>query len=335
MVSLNCRKVRIKKKLMVASSFNFEPGIFWNKPGLIKALKLNRSAIRWQLAQIADNNINSGFFTSSTCMCVILPGCHSQLHKAPLTVQPRWATTVRTRPDTAGVSHLELHPHLWFPPPIFFMFSHPCRDGWHEEILHTFQLIFVFNVIQHLIPVACHFLPYCCPPSSFIIILPFCLQFSTFLSKFLLFFFTSTYYPFSVRFTISLPSKIFCSICCSVTTPIWSRIHERTIWLRFLAIIFSGLRFPYTTFTLQTSFKPLLLRAGGGGGRQTAVVEVTVNSKGENSEDFCPNYVQEFDLCVHSVKYFSVRKATMYSTILRRCLCSWEYTKCTVRKCAF
>jgi hypothetical protein len=46
MVSLNCRKVRIKKKLMVASSFNFEPGIFWNKPGLIKALKLNRSAIR-------------------------------------------------------------------------------------------------------------------------------------------------------------------------------------------------------------------------------------------------------------------------------------------------
>ncbi len=27
------------------------------------------------------------------------------------------------------------------------------------------------------------------------------------------------------------------------------------------------------------------------------VEEVTVNSKEENSKDFCPNYVQEFDLC--------------------------------------
>jgi hypothetical protein len=63
-----------------------------------------------------------------------------------------------------------------------------------------------------------------------------------------------------------------------------SRIHECTISLRFLGII----------LTLQTSFKPLLL--GGGGGGLNPLVEVTVNSKEENSEDFCFNYVQEFGL---------------------------------------
>jgi hypothetical protein len=30
------------------------------------------------------------------------------------------------------------------------------------------------------------------------------------------------------------------------------------------------------------------------GGSRNPLVEVTVNSKEENSEDFCPNYVQEF-----------------------------------------
>jgi hypothetical protein len=49
-------------------------------------------------------------------------------------------------------------------------------------------------------------------------------------------------------------------------------------------------------FTLQTSFKPLLLLLGGGGGAGVKYLEVTVNSKKENSEDFCPNYVQEFGL---------------------------------------
>jgi hypothetical protein len=43
-----------------------------------------------------------------------------------------------------------------------------------------------------------------------------------------------------------------------VTILAWSRIHERTI-------SFSDLRFLYTMFTLQTSFKPLLLTGGGGG----------------------------------------------------------------------
>ncbi len=35
-------------------------------------------------------------------------------------------------------------------------------------------------------------------------------------------------------------------------------------------------------FTLQTSFKPLLLREGGGEGEKNPLVEMTVNSKEEN-----------------------------------------------------
>ncbi len=46
---------------------------------------------------------------------------------------------------------------------------------------------------------------------------------------------------------------------------------------------------------LQTTFKPLLLKGVGGGGVKSVSI-VTVNSKEENSEDFCPNYVGEFGL---------------------------------------
>jgi hypothetical protein len=67
-----------------------------------------------------------------------------------------------------------------------------------------------------------------------------------------------------------------------------SRIHERIILLRYMRKILSVLRVEfYTIFTLQTSFKPILLEGGGGG---------LVDSKEENSQDFCPNYVQEFGL---------------------------------------
>ncbi len=51
-------------------------------------------------------------------------------------------------------------------------------------------------------------------------------------------------------------------------------------------------------FTLQTSFKQLLLGGGGRGGLNPSV-EVTVNSNEEYTPDFCTtyNYVQELDLC--------------------------------------
>jgi hypothetical protein len=42
-------------------------------------------------------------------------------------------------------------------------------------------------------------------------------------------------------------------------------------------------------YTIQTSFKPLLLKGGGGGGELNPLVEVTVKSKVEIFKDFCPN----------------------------------------------
>ncbi len=48
----------------------------------------------------------------------------------------------------------------------------------------------------------------------------------------------------------------------------WSRIHERTILLRFLGTILGVLRLEvsiYNVYILQTSFKPLLLKGEGGG----------------------------------------------------------------------
>jgi len=73
-----------------------------------------------------------------------------------------------------------------------------------------------------------------------------------------------------------------------ITQLIRSWIHERTISLRFLGIILRVLRFPYTMFTLQTSFKPTLLK--GEGGKSVSRCDC---DKEENS---FPNYVQEFGL---------------------------------------
>jgi hypothetical protein len=56
------------------------------------------------------------------------------------------------------------------------------------------------------------------------------------------------------------PWDVFTLVLCR------TQIHERTISLRFLGIILRVLRLeiPYTMFTLQTSFQPLLLKGGGG-----------------------------------------------------------------------
>ncbi len=68
-----------------------------------------------------------------------------------------------------------------------------------------------------------------------------------------------------------------------------SRIHENTISLRFpLQNLESSHTCDfYTMFTSQTCFKTLLLKRGRGEGVKF-LVEVIVNSKEENSEDFCP-----------------------------------------------
>ncbi len=65
-----------------------------------------------------------------------------------------------------------------------------------------------------------------------------------------------------------------------------SRIHERTISLRFLGIILRVLRLEVSVynFLLHTSFKPLF--GGGGAGVKSAVAEVTVNSKEETLKIF-------------------------------------------------
>jgi hypothetical protein len=55
-------------------------------------------------------------------------------------------------------------------------------------------------------------------------------------------------------------------------------------------------------------FQPTFAQGGGRGG-VNPVVEVTVNSEEENSEDFCPDYVQEFGLraqCTH-IGYMNAR----------------------------
>jgi hypothetical protein len=68
--------------------------------------------------------------------------------------------------------------------------------------------------------------------------------------------------------------------------------------LSFLGIIVRVLRLEvsvynvYITNQFQTTFAQ-----GRGRGEQNPLVEMTVNSKEENSQDFCPNYVQEFGLC--------------------------------------
>jgi hypothetical protein len=62
-------------------------------------------------------------------------------------------------------------------------------------------------------------------------------------------------------------------------------------------IILRLLRIEVSVYSVNTAnqFQTTLARVEGGGGR--GLVEVTGNSKEENSEDFCPNYDQEFGLC--------------------------------------
>jgi hypothetical protein len=73
-----------------------------------------------------------------------------------------------------------------------------------------------------------------------------------------------------------------------------SRIAERTILLRFLGIILTVLRLQVSVYNVYVTnqFQTTFALGWGGGGVENPLVEVTVNSKEENSEAFCPNYVQ-------------------------------------------
>ncbi len=76
-----------------------------------------------------------------------------------------------------------------------------------------------------------------------------------------------------------------------------SRIHERTISLRFLGIILRVLRLEVSVHCLHS--KPLSKHFSSRGRGVKSVVEVIVHSKEENSQDFCFNYVPESSLCMH------------------------------------
>ncbi len=90
-----------------------------------------------------------------------------------------------------------------------------------------------------------------------------------------------------------------------------SQIHERTTSLRILGIIFRVLRLEVSVYDvnitnqIQTTFVP-------GGGGIKSVVEVIVNSKKENSQDFCPNYVQEFGLWNHITVMYSYEHLSFF-----------------------
>ncbi len=73
-----------------------------------------------------------------------------------------------------------------------------------------------------------------------------------------------------------------------------SRIHERTISLRFRGIILRVLRLEVSAFKayITNQFQPTFARGGGG---IKPVIRSAMNSKEE--KDFCSNYVKEFGLC--------------------------------------
>jgi hypothetical protein len=73
------------------------------------------------------------------------------------------------------------------------------------------------------------------------------------------------------------------------------RIHECTIKLRFLGIIMRILRLQVSVHNVNINFKTLVVK---GRRELNPFVELTENSKEENSLDLCPNYVQEFGLSI-------------------------------------
>ncbi len=76
---------------------------------------------------------------------------------------------------------------------------------------------------------------------------------------------------------------------------IYSRswIHERTISLGFLGIILKVLRLGVSVKNVDITNQSQTTFAQGEEWESNLLAEVTLNSKEENSEDLCPNYVQD------------------------------------------
>jgi hypothetical protein len=92
-----------------------------------------------------------------------------------------------------------------------------------------------------------------------------------------------------------------------------SRIHERTVLLRLLGII---LRVPTLEFSAYNVYITNQF--------QTTVAQVVdVNSKEENSSDFCPNYFQEFGL---RLRFFAALDMAIHflSSIYTGCILCWS-----------
>ncbi len=111
---------------------------------------------------------------------------------------------------------------------------------------------------------------------------------------------------------------------------LWPSLLMPNSWtytsLRFLAIILRGLRLEvsiynvYTTNQFQTTF------AQGGRGENPSV-EVTVNSKEENSWDFCPKYVQEFGLWYIYCTHHSPKPVISCLHLFHYTLARWAFLK--------
>jgi hypothetical protein len=74
----------------------------------------------------------------------------------------------------------------------------------------------------------------------------------------------------------------------------WSKIHERSISLRLLGINLRVLRLQFSVYNVYITNQFQTTVAGGGVIK--SLVEGTVNSRWENSQDFGPKYVKEFGL---------------------------------------
>ncbi len=109
----------------------------------------------------------------------------------------------------------------------------------------------------------------------------------------------------TTNFQLSRPIDfLVLSLCGCTPYTVQSRIHERTISLRFLGIILRVLILEVCVYNVYVHYKPVSNHFCSRGRRsKKSVVEVTMNSK---EKSFCPNCVQEFGFRIQCT-WFSVQ----------------------------